>query len=242
MRLNKYLAASGISSRRKSEAIVLARRVKVNGVPIENPFLEVGSDDVVSVDGRIISPSIETVVIVLNKPRGYLTTVTDDRGRKTVLDLVRFRDRLFPIGRLDRETSGVLLLTNNGDLAHELSHPRFGVKKTYRVTIDRPLTRTAIQNISSGVDIGKGEKGSARVLGQEIATSRGGKGTAVAVRMELTHGKNREVRRIISALGYQVVDLERESFAGVRDDGLAPGQWRRLRDREVEKLMREEAP
>lgn len=233
MRLNRYLAGSGVASRRKSEAIVRSGRVKVDGLTITNPFHLLQPDDVVSMDDQEVSHFEERRVILLNKPKGVITTVEDTRGRVTVLDLVKQEGRLFPVGRLDKETTGALLLTNDGDLAHRLTHPRFEVEKVYVVLIDRPLGAGEAKKIESGIDIGNGETGRAKVLERGKIS-----GDAAHVKLSLSHGKKREVRRILSRLGYRVLALHRESFAGIRAEGLDLGQWRNLNREEVARLTK----
>ncbi|MFQ6615760.1 MAG: pseudouridine synthase [Fidelibacterota bacterium] len=237
MRLNRYLAASGIASRRKSVNLVRSGRVEVNGETVTNPFQEVSRDNRVTLDGEQVFPAVETVVVLLNKRKGVLTTVRDDRGRPTVLDPIKSEERLFPVGRLDRDTTGVLLLTNDGDLAYRLTHPKFEVEKIYNVTVDRPIPEKDLRKIERGVEIGQGEKGQAQVLGQEGGVSRDRGKSLACVQLRLTHGKKREIRRMVSALGYRVIHLHRESFAGFRAEGLAPGRWRQLTSSEVKELM-----
>ena len=242
MRLNRFLAQSGIASRRKCELIVRSGRVTVNGVKITNPFYLVGESDKVLLDGEPISPPRETIVILLNKPRGVLTTTADTHHRKTVMELVKMDARLFPIVRLDRDTTGVLLLTNNGDLAFKMTHPKFEVERIYQVTIDKPLSKIDKRKIETGVDIGEGEVGKGDVLDCRLFYSSKGvkksNGSSTSmVRLRMKHGKKREVKRIFSSLGYKVLSLHRESFAGVDAHGLKIGQWRKLTPVEVEKLM-----
>lgn len=237
MRLNKYLASAGVASRRKSVTLIRSGRVEVNGEAVTNPFREISPEEEVTFDGKRVTPAARVSLIVLNKPKGVLTTVRDERGRPTVLDRMDPGERLFPVGRLDKDTTGALLLTNDGDLAYRLTHPKFEVEKIYRVTLDRPMRRRDLKRIEAGVDIGHAETGRAIVLGQEGGVQADGKRSSVRVRLHLTHGKKREIRRMISALGYRVLHLHRESFAGIGVDGLGPGEWRELTPGEVEKLM-----
>ena len=229
MRLNKYLAASGVASRRKCETIIRSGHVKVNGIVVTNPFHLLLPGDDVLLDNRIVSLPHRNIVICLNKPVGVVSTVEDKYSRKTVTDIIGHRERLFPVGRLDKDSSGVLLLTNDGDLTYQLTHPKFGVEKIYTVVIDRPLERGDIGEIESGVEIGESEIGIAKVL-----TPGGGS----EVRLSLTHGKKREIRRIFAALGYTVMRLHRESFGGIQADDLSPGEWRELTAVEMDGMMK----
>ncbi|MEE9166907.1 MAG: pseudouridine synthase [Candidatus Neomarinimicrobiota bacterium] len=236
MRLNKFIAASGVASRRKSEEIVKAGRVEVNGIPVTNPYRLLRSDDVVSVDNRTVSPPGDSTVIVLNKPTGVITTVKDTHGRPTVMNLVEAGERLFPVGRLDKNTTGTLLLTNDGDLAHRIVHPRFQVEKVYVATIDRPWDEADTRRIESGVEMGGSEIGMAKVLSRDTISGDGKKRVTSRVRLSLSHGKKREVRRILKRLGYRVIALHRESFGGIGVEGLAPGEWRKLKGDEIAQL------
>lgn len=239
MRLNKYLAASGIASRRKSETVIRSGRVKVNGTSVTDPFYLLQPDDVVSVDSHQVSLAPETVVVALNKPKGVITTVADTHGRNTVMKLVQVDQRLFPIGRLDKDTTGVLLLTNNGDLAHRLSHPKFEVEKIYSVIVKGSLAAEDIRKIESGIDIGHSEKGMGTILASRVRKSGHKSEVETEVRLALSHGKKREVRRIFAALSYPVLALHRESFAGVDSEPMAPGEWRQLSRGEIQQLMKE---
>ena len=237
MRLNKYLAGSGVASRRKCETIIHSGRVKVNGIVVTNPFhLLIPGDDVL-LDNRIISLPRRNIVICLNKPVGVVSTVEDKYSRKTVTDIIGHRERLFPVGRLDKDSSGVLLLTNDGDLTYQLTHPKFGVEKIYTVVIDRPLERGDIGEIESGVEMGEGEIGRAKVLAPGVGSSRSDE-SETEVRLSLTHGKKREIRRIFAALGYTVMRLHRESFGGIQADDLSPGEWRELTAVEMDGMMK----
>ena len=237
MRLNKYLAASGVASRRKCETIVREGSVKVNGLVTNNPFYQLQNDDIVSLGETVVHPSRETYVFVLNKPLGVITTVEDTHGRPSVLDLVKSEVRLFPVGRLDKDTSGVLLLTNNGNLAYRLTHPKFEVKKVYVVLLNRHFNVDDTEKIASGIDLGSGEIGRGKIIFHEkISTKQKDKARA-RIKISLSHGKKREVRRIFSSLDYQVISLHRESFAGVHGEGLHPGEWRIMAKKEIKLMM-----
>ena len=173
MRLNRYLAASGIASRRKCESIVKSGRVTVNGQRVTTPFCLLDEDDLVCLDGEVVALAQEKAVIILNKPKGTITSVGDSRGRRTVMDLIGEHNlRLFPIGRLDKDTTGVLLLTNDGDLAHRLTHPSFQIEKVYEALIAGQLSSAEIDRIEEGVDIGGGEMGAAHVVSQKVSKER----------------------------------------------------------------------
>jgi len=228
MRLNRYLASCGVAARRKCEEIICSGRVSVNGETEVNPFRLLLSDDSVILDNQKMTLPSETEVILLNKPAGYITTVGDPHNRKTVMDLVQTGTRLFPVGRLDKDTTGVLLLTNDGELANQLTHPKYQVDKVYRVQIKGYLSKEEIEQIKLGVNIGSDEIGRGIVQSQKKVNE-----VLTDIEIVLSHGKKREVRRIISSLGYNVISLERISFGGITLSGLKLGNWRRL---SVEKL------
>ena len=177
---------------------------------------------------------VDTEVIVLNKPDGYITTTNDPQGRNTVMDLVKSPNRLFPVGRLDKDTTGVLLLTNDGNLAYQLTHPKYQVEKVYRVQIMGFLSNNDIEQIKSGVMIGSDETGQGEVLSQNKVSK-----SVTEIELVMTEGKKREVRRILSSLGYKVIALQRISFGGITTDGLNLGHWRRLSEEEALSLRRE---
>jgi 23S rRNA pseudouridine2605 synthase len=233
VRLNRFLARAGVGSRREADTIIAAGRVKVNGVLTTEMGVKVSDSDHVEVDGKPIQPT-DLAYVLLNKPMGTITTVTDDRGRKTVMDLVsipaRLKSAMFPVGRLDRDTTGALLLTTDGDLAHRLMHPSYGAVKTYIVTADVALEDDAIDRLLRGVDL---EDGPARA---DHAFFTDGSKRSVA--LQLHEGRNRQVRRMIEALGRRVDTLERVAYAGLTLDGLKRGRWRRLEEHEVNTLRR----
>ena len=238
MRLNRYLAASGIASRRKCESIVKSGRVTVNGQRVTTPFCLLDEDDLVCLDGEVVALAQEKAVIILNKPKGTITSVGDSRGQRTVTDLIGEHNlRLFPIGRLDKDTTGVLLLTNDGDLAHRLTHPSFQIEKVYEALIAGQLSSAEIDRIEEGVDIGGGEMGAAHVVSQKVSKEGDAEDGSTVVRLTLTHGKKREIRRIFSALDRHVEALRRVSFAGIGTGDLELSQWRYLQWDEIENLM-----
>lgn len=234
MRLNKYLASCGVASRRKCEDIIRSGTVLVNGEIEVNPFRLLLPEDSILLDDKEMFSLVDTEVIVLNKPDGYITTTNDPQGRNTVMDLVKSPKRLFPVGRLDKDTTGVLLLTNDGNLAYQLTHPKYQVEKVYRVQIMGFLSNNDIEQIKSGVMIGSDETGQGEVLFQNKVSK-----SVTEIELVLTQGKKREVRRILSSLGYKVIALQRISFGGITTDGLNLGHWRRLSEEEALSLRTE---
>jgi pseudouridine synthase len=223
MRLIRYLATASVASRRKSEAVIRGGQVEVNGETERNPFRILSAVDSVAVNGETISIPSERTVLLLHKPAGVITTVSDTHGRKTVMDLIPATDRrLFPVGRLDKETTGILLLTDDGDLAYRLTHPKFEVDKIYEAAIDRRLTEAEKLSIASGINIGEGEIGHAEVVGQQTGSGN------VKITLKLHHGKKREVRRILKAVGVRVRQLHRSVFAGISLGNLKAGEFRFL--------------
>lgn len=227
MRLNKYLAHAGVASRRKADELIREGLVKVNGKVIREMGHRVQPEDKVSYDGRLLRPE-KKVYVLLNKPKDFISSAKDEKGRKTVLDLVRkaTRERIYPVGRLDRNTTGLLLLTNDGDLAKKLSHPSHKVSKVYLAKLDRPLLQADFERIIKGIAL---EEGVARV--DELAFPEPSDKTQVGI--ELHIGWNRVVRRIFEELGYKVKHLDRVLFAGLTKKNLPRGKWRHLSEREV---------
>lgn len=228
MRLNRYVAQSGICSRRKAVDLIKLGEVKVNGEVILEPGYEVQVDDNVSYKGKNIKPSSNKIYILLNKPKDTITTVSDERGRKTVMDIVgrTIKERIFPVGRLDRETTGLLLLTNDGELAQKLSHPSFMVKKFYHVTLDRVLMQGDLEAIKKGVEL---EDGKISVEGVDYIEEK----PKNEIGIEIHVGKNRIVRRIFEHLGYTVERLDRTYYAGLTKKDLQRSHYRVLDEREI---------
>ena len=224
MRLNAYLARAGIASRRGADELIKAGRVRVNGEAGQlNTF--VGVADRVEVDGREVAPQ-RLAYILLNKPAGAVTTARDPQGRRTVVELVPREPRVVPVGRLDAETTGALLLTNDGPLAHRLAHPRYGVEKVYEADVDGDPDEAALRALREGVELDDGRTAPAGV--RRLGPGR--------VELALHEGRNRQVRRMCEAIGYPVVRLHRSAYAGLTLDGLEPGAWRALAPAEVERL------
>jgi len=228
MRLNRYLAQCGVASRRKCEAIIQSGRVQVNDVTIDSLGTLVDEfSDVVSIDGVRILPADKKIYVLLNKPEGYLSTVSDDRGRKTVCDLIPASLKLFPVGRLDLDTEGVLLLTNDGELAYRLTHPKFYIEKEYLACLDKPIAAKDLLRLEGGILLEEGMTApcQARVL----------KNNRYVV-IVLHEGRKRQVKRMFASLNYQVLHLKRTKMAGLTVKGLEPGTWRYLTAAELKKL------
>lgn len=231
MPLNKFIAHAGICARRDAAALVKTGVVTVNGALVTEPGFKVSGNDEVKVNGKKIQPSRQWVYILLNKPKDYITTVEDPQGRKTVLDLVKTAtaERVYPVGRLDRNTSGVLLLTNDGDLAQQLSHPKHEVRKIYEVRLDKPLSKADFDKILSGITL---EDGFVRPDAVGYADPR----DKSVIGIEIHSGRNRIVRRIFEHLHYDVRGLDRVMFAGLTKKNVNRGKWRLLTEKEVRLL------
>ena len=226
MRLNAYLARAGIASRRKADDLIKAGRVRVNGQPGElNTFVQ--SRDVVEVDGERVAKQ-QLGYVLLHKPPGVVTTASDTHGRPTVVDLVGHESRVVPVGRLDVETTGALLLTNDGPLAHRLAHPRYEVEKVYEVETWKPVTDEVLTALAEGVELEDGPTAPARV--RRLGPGR--------FELVLHEGRNRQVRRMAEAVGHRVRRLHRSVYAGLRVDGLEPGRWRELTKDELAQLRK----
>lgn len=230
MRLNRFLAGAGLGSRRSCEELIRQGRVEVNGETAIFPGPEVDPQhDVVRCDGSRLRLPRTFQYLMLNKPAGYITTLADELQRKSIEDLLgRWRGQVFPVGRLDRSTEGLLLLTNNGELAHRLLHPKFGIERTYLVWVRPAPSPEAMSRIREGMHIGSGERSGpaqARILGRRSETTR--------VRITLREGKYREVRRIFAVLGIKVLALRRTAFAGLVLGDLPTGALRSMTEDEV---------
>ena len=232
MRLQRYLALCGVASRRASETLIREGRVTVNGERATiGREIDPESDDV-AVNGEPVRRE-KPVYILLNKPKGVITTVDDPHGRDTVMDCLRgVRARVYPVGRLDLDVGGVLLLTNDGELAQRLTHPRYGIPKTYIATVKGRVGSDAIGKLEAGVTLKDGPTAPAKaeILAKGKDTTR--------LRLILREGRKREVKRMCSEVGHDVVKLRRTHFAGLETGGLRPGQWRWLRRDEVARLRR----
>jgi 23S rRNA pseudouridine2605 synthase len=227
VRLNAYLSRAGIASRRRSDELIKAGRVRVNGEPGQlNTFVSAG--DVVEVDGARVTKQALAHVL-LHKPAGVVTTASDPQGRPTVVELVQHEVKVVPVGRLDVDTTGALLLTNDGPLAHRLAHPRYGVEKAYEVETWKQPTDEVLRRLAAGVELEDGPTAPARV--RRLSGAR--------FELVLHEGRNRQVRRMVEAVGHRVRHLHRSAYAGLTLAGLAPGAWRELTPSEVERLRRD---
>jgi 23S rRNA pseudouridine2605 synthase len=224
MRLNAFLARAGVASRRRADELIKAGRVTVNGAPGELNTV-VGARDRVSVDGEEVARQ-RLAYVLLHKPTGVVTTVRDPQGRPTVVQLVPVAPRVVPVGRLDADTTGALLLTNDGPLAHRLAHPRYGVEKTYVAEVEGDPDEAALAALSNGIELDDGPTAPARAR-------RLGRGR---VELVLHEGRKHQVKRMLAAVGHPVTRLHRSGYAGLTLDGLDAGDWRELTAREVEQL------
>ncbi|MEY3159780.1 MAG: pseudouridine synthase [Bacteroidota bacterium] len=231
MPLNKYVAHCGICSRRDAVPIIKDGKFKVNDVVITEPGFKVAPNDVVFYLGKKILPERNLVYILLNKPKDYITTLDDPQGRKTVLDLLKgvASERVYPVGRLDRNTTGVLLITNDGDLAQKLSHPSNEVKKVYEVKLDKPLSKVDFEKILKGLNMEDG-------LVKADALAYADPKDKSIIGIELHSGKNRIVRRMFEFLGYDVKNLDRVMFANLTKKNVERGKWRMLNEKEIRLL------
>ena len=229
IRLNKYMANAGICSRREADEYITGGKVKVNGEVVTELGTKISRNDVVEFDDKVVTPERKCYVL-LNKPKDCVTTSDDPNGRTTVLDIVKnaCEERIYPVGRLDRNTTGVLLLTNDGDLASKLTHPKFVKKKIYHVWTDKDITEEDMQRIADGIELDDGEIHADAI--SYVSDDRNQAG------IEIHSGRNRIVRRIFEHLGYHVVKLDRVYFAGLTKKNLPRGRWRYLTQEEVNYL------
>ena len=231
MRINKYLASCGISSRRKAEQFVLDGVVKVNGNIIKNLATDVSDTDCVTINNLEIKPSNNFVYYMLNKPKGYITTMSDDRNRKSIIDLTSQIDkRIFPVGRLDYESEGLLFLTNDGDLTYKLTHPKFLIQKKYIVKVRGPLKESELAVLRAGVVIDGVRYNKCKVTLQSFDNN------ISKLEVILTEGKNREIRKMFEAINKEVIFLKRVEMAGIKLGGLKRGEIRPLKPFEIEYL------
>lgn len=231
MRINKYIAQSGLCSRRKADELIANGNVKVNGTAMKEPGYDVQDTDTVEVNGRRIEAAAAPVYVLINKPLGMVTTVSDDKERLTVMEVVKDIDaRLFPVGRLDYNTSGALIMTNDGDLAYRLTHPKHEVYKTYRARVAGVLSAEKMARLRKGVDIGGFVTSRAKV-----SIIKGNQHSTI-VEIAIHEGKNRQVRKMFAAVGNPVQELERVAIGEIRLGHLKQGHYRKLTREEIEYL------
>ena len=232
MRLNKFIAKSGECSRRQADKYVQGGSVTVNGSLELNPAYQVLGADDIRFDGRRITSSEKTITILLNKPMGYITTSHDPFKRKTVMDLINHKERLFPIGRLDKDTTGLLLLTNDGNLANLLTHPKNKIPRIYELEIDKPFESWEKKKISKKIYIGQKQWGKAEILEQKKNKGR------TTVLLRLYQGKKREIRRIVYRMKKTLFSLKRTQFGPIHLDNTPIGSFRNLSEAEIKLLSR----
>ncbi len=229
MRLNKYLAGCGLGSRRNVEQYIIDGKVTVNGKRVTELATDINEHkDMVRYNGRVVQVRIKKIYIILNKPRGIVTTVNDDRDRKTVMDLVKIHHRIFPVGRLDLKSEGLLLMTNDGELANRLTHPSYKVAKTYRVRLTTPFKPDDFDAIFEGIELEDGMTAPAKAKYYTDAVDR--------LEITIKEGRNRQIRRMMEALGYEVKNLKRVKFGPLVIGKLGRGEWRHLTPVEVKSL------
>jgi 23S rRNA pseudouridine2605 synthase/23S rRNA pseudouridine2604 synthase len=227
MRLQKYLSTAGVCSRRKGEKLIVAGKVAVNGEVVVELGTKIDPDqDQVEVDGKLVRPSHSLVYIALNKPKNYVTSCSHP-GQKVVVDLVDISERIYPVGRLDKDSTGLLLLTNDGRIHHRLSHPSFDHEKEYDVTVARPIPDGALKKMSDGLPL----------MGTKTRPARITRISPRRFRIVLQEGKNRQIRRMVRKVGNEVTRLQRKRFASVKLGNLPPGKWRYLEENEKKFLL-----
>jgi 23S rRNA pseudouridine2605 synthase len=232
IRLNRFIANSGVCSRREADEIIRQGLISVNGKKVSDLGIKVSYTDDVRYKGKRLSAE-KKIYILLNKPKGYVTTVEDPHAEHTVLDLIgnACPERVYPVGRLDKETTGVLLLTNDGDLTGKLTHPRFKRRKIYHVFLDRPVAKDDLFRLTEGIDL-EGESIAADAVSYADPEDRS------QIGIEIHSGQNRVIRRLFESLGYKVKKLDRVYFAGLTKKNLQRGKWRFLSEKEISMLKR----
>lgn len=234
-RLQKVIALSGYTSRRKAEELISAGKVKVNGKVIKEMGYKVDSNDLIEVEGNPLQTKEDKVYYLLNKPRGVVATVKDEKGRKTVVDLIKTDKRIYPVGRLDYDTTGLIILTNDGELTNYLTHPKNNIEKVYVAKIKGLITKEELRKLCSGVIIDgkKTAKAKARVLKIDKKTN------SSIVELIIHEGRNHQVKNMFKEVGYDVLKLKRESISFLTLDGVKSGDYRELSIKEVKKLYGE---
>lgn len=230
MRINKYLASTGLASRRNAEKFVLEGRVKINGTTCTNLATDIKENDVVKLDGKVIKPTQKLVYFMLNKPKGYVSTASDDRGRKTVLELIETSERIYPVGRLDYDSEGLLLLTNDGELTYKLTHPKNEISKTYYVIINSNISQKDLMKLQKGVVIDGHKLSGAQIF---VLNSKDDK---TEMNVIIHEGRNREIRKMFEVIGKNVTYLKRTKIANLTLGKLQRGTFRQLTKTEVKYL------
>lgn len=232
MRLQKYMAHAGVASRRKCEEIIAEGRVKVNGEVVDTQGYKVEEGDRVTVDGKKVWPVKRNTYILMNKPRGIVSSAKDNKDRQTVLDLLSsdIRARLYPVGRLDMDSSGLILLTDDGELTERLLHPKYEIEKTYKVTVNGLVSEEEAKELSKGVKLKDGmtAPGEFKIIEHRNKKTR--------LECTIREGRNRQIRRMFESLGYEVIQLERIAFGPLKITGLGKGDYRTLREKEIRSL------
>ena len=233
MRLNKYISHAGVTSRRKADELLKNGNVKINNIVIGQPGYDVKENDVVEVNGFVVKPTVKMIYIMLNKPKGYITSLKDEQDRPIVTDLITdITERLFPIGRLDYNTSGLLLLTNDGDMANKLARPAGNVAKTYRALVNGHVSPERLARLRDGVDIG----GYITLKAEAEIIKHCNNSTVVE--LKIREGKNRQVRKMFAAIGNKTIELERIAIGDIHIRNLKEGHYRKLDKGEVEYLRK----
>lgn len=237
-RLQKYMARCGIASRRKCEAIILEGKIKVNGTFITEVGTKINPEkDIVEYNNEIIKVEEKKVYIMLNKPEGYITSVKDEKGRKTILDIVNVEERIYPIGRLDYDSSGLLILTNDGSIYNNIIHPRVSIKKNYIAVCKGKFSESDIKRFKKGIDIGGYVTAEAdiEVISEEKRFNKRKNCDEILSTVEISihEGKNRQIRRMCSSLNHEVISLKRVSIGNIKLGYLKKGEWRPLTDSEL---------
>ena len=232
IRINKFLSICGVTSRRGADSLIMQGKVTVNDIAVSEPGIMVDpKKDIVKVDGTVATPVDEKIYIILNKPQKVMTTLNDPFNRRTVLNYLKeLKQRVYPVGRLDFDTRGLLMLTNDGELAFRLAHPSFVIEKVYEARVRGYFKNSSAEKISEGIELEDGHigRGKVTVLKHENNESN--------IRIILTEGRKREVKQLCKIVGHPVLKLTRTKFAGLSLAGLASGQWRNLTEREIAKL------
>ncbi|MBS5948990.1 MAG: rRNA pseudouridine synthase [Clostridium sp.] len=231
-RLQKYMARCGVASRRKCEEIILSGEVRINDNIVSELGVKINPEkDKVTYKGNIIKPEEKKLYIMLNKPEGYITSVKDEKGRKTILDLVKVEERIYPIGRLDYDSSGLILLTNDGDIYNKIIHPRVNIGKKYIATCRGEFSKEEIKRFENGIDIGGYITAEAKMTLLDIEKKNNLVNSVVEIIIH--EGKNRQIRRMCEALGHEVLSLKRVEVGSIKLGYLKKGQWRNLTDEEL---------